>query len=394
MKPLATKYPPKKLNEIIGQDEAVKVIKNPIKGKKALLLYGPPGTGKTCCVYALANETNSEIIEVNASDFRNKDQINSIVGAAAMQRSLIAKSKIILIDEVDGLSGTKDRGGIQALIKIIAESSFPIVITATNPWDKKFSSLRRKCVMVPFQPLDYKSICKILEDICVKESIQFEKEMLSKIARRAGGDARSAINDMQTMITKNKLAKESLDVLGSREKEESILHGLLKIFKTTDPKLAIGAFEHVREDMNEQLLWIDANLPKEYEKPADLARAYDKLSRADVFSRRIRRWQHWRFLVYINALITAGIAVSKDEKYKKFVEYKPTGRILKMWWAKQKSMKKRAIAEKIADKTHTSKREALKSFEYFRGMFRDKAMSNALAKELELDKEEVAWLTK
>ena len=123
------------------------------------------------------------------------------------------------------------------------------------------------------------------------------------------------------------------------------------------------------------MLWLDANLPEEYARPEDLARAYDALSKADVFQRRIRRWQHWRFLVYINALLTAGVAVAKDKKYEKFVQYKPTGRLLKIWWANQKSMKKKAIAEKIAHKTHSSKKDILKStMPYLPLMFRDREM--------------------
>ena len=126
----------------------------------------------------------------------------------------------------------------------------------------------------------------------------------------------------------------------------------------------------------------------QYDKPEDLARAYDMLSRADVFRRRIKRWQHWRFLVYINALISGGVAVSKDEKYRKFVEYRPTGRILKMWWAKQKNMKKKAIAQKIAMHTHTSTKSMIKNVDYFSVIFKnDKQMADAIAADLELDKD-------
>ena len=137
-------------------------------------------------------------------------------------------------------------------------------------------------------------------------------------------------------------------------------------------------------------------MPREYTKPEGLARAYDKLSKADIFSRRIKRWQHWRFLVYINALITAGIAVSKKEKYGHYVQYKPTGRLLKLWWAKQKAMKKKAIAEKIAEKTHTSAKGALKStLPYLQAAFKkNKTFRNSLIEELNLSAEEAEWLKK
>ena len=94
-------------------------------------------------------------------------------------------------------------------------------------------------------------------------------------------------------------------------------------------------------------------------------------------------------------MLTAGIAVSKDEKNKNFVAYKPTGRILKMWWAKQKNMKKKAISEKIAKKTHTSIKEIMKNIEYFRVIFREnKEMSAAIASELDLNKDEIEYLSK
>jgi replication factor C large subunit len=401
MIPFTKKYAPGSLKDIKGQDKAIKELKNIITNlkqqkKKSILIYGPSGSGKTSIAYALADDFNYEIIEINASDFRNKDQINQKVGGAAFQSSLFSKGKLILVDEIDGLSGKQDRGGIQALIKIIEKTPFPIILTASNPWDFKFNKLRNRCNLIELESISYTDIGEVLKHICVKEKIKYELDVLKSLSRRAGGDCRAAINDLQTLTELTKeLTKKSLDELEQRSKEESMPNALLKIFKTTDPKIAIAAFDNVKEDLNQQLLWIDQNLPFEYDKPKDLARAYDKLSKADVFNRRIRRWQHWRFLVYINALITAGIAVSKDEKYHKFVQYRPTGRLLKLWWAKQKSMKKKAIAAKIAEKTHSSVKEVLKDIEYFKVIFKkNKEMANSITKYADLDREEVAWLKK
>ena len=228
------------------------------------------------------------------------------------------------------------------------------------------------------------------------ENIIYRDDVLKTLARRSGGDARAAINDLQILTgAEKKLEKDAIDELAERNKLDSILNALVRIFKTTDPDIAVTAFNNVNEDLNKCFLWVDENLPKEYTKAADLARAYEKLSRADVFRGRIRRWQHWRFLVYVNALLTAGVAVSKDSKNKQFIPYKPTGRILKMWWAKQKSMKKKAIAEKLAKKTHSSTKEQIKTIDYFKQIFKnDKEMAKKIANYLNLDREEVAWLKK
>lgn len=399
-KPYVRKYVPGKISEVIGQDEKIKLVVNFInfykeQKKKAILLYGVAGCGKTSSVYAIANELGLEVIEMNASDLRNKEQIESVVGAASKQQSLFFKSKIILIDELDGIAGREDYGGVPTLAKLIDESAFPIIITANNPFLNKFSSLRRKTELIQFEELNVDDVYKILEKICLSEGIKFDQSALKGIARRNKGDARSAINDLQTLIRDDRLSKESLDELGDRDRIESMKNALTRIFKTTDALFAKDAFDNVQEDLDECILWLDENIPLEYTKPSDLANAYDWLSKADVYRRRIRRWQHWRFLTYINDLITAGVAVSKEEKNKSFVPYKQTGRILKMWWAKQKNMKKKAIAEKIALKTHTSVKNTIKDFEYFKFIFKNnKEMGNKLALELDLDKDEVSWLRK
>jgi len=401
MEPFTKKYAPKGIKDVVGQDVAVNGLKDFVenfkkKKKKALLLYGSSGIGKTVSVHALAHDLSIELFEVNASDYRNKEQIHDKVGAALKQQSLFSKGKIILVDEIDGLSGTQDRGGIPALIELLENATFPVIFTSNNPWDFKFNNLRSKCELIEFKELDYKDIAVIFKDICRHEKIKYEDDVLSGLARRSGGDVRASLNDLQTLTEQTKeLTKESLEELTDRSKELSMPEALIRVFKTTDPKIAITAFDNVKEDIDEQFLWIDQNLPFEYDKPEDLARAYDKLSKADVFRRRIRRWQYWRFLVYVNSLITAGIAVSKDEKYKNFVQYKPTGRLLKLWWANQKNMKKKAIAARIALKTHSSTKEIVKDIDFFKIIFKkNKEMAIAIEEYVGLEKEEVEWLRK
>ena len=67
-------------------------------------LWGDSGTGKTATAVALAHELGLELIEVNASDSRNKEAIGSLIGGAVNQGSLFGTGKLILVDEVDGLS--------------------------------------------------------------------------------------------------------------------------------------------------------------------------------------------------------------------------------------------------------------------------------------------------
>ena len=208
---------------------------------------------------------------------------------------------------------------------------------------------------------------------------------------------RGAINDLQTLAENTKkLSKGDVDELSGRRQADTMINALMRILKTTSPEVALPALEDVDEDTDEIFLWIDENLPKEYKDHEDLAKAYDVLSRADVFRGRILRRQHWRFLVYINDLLTAGIALSKKERYPGFNKYTRTTRILKMWMFNQKNAKRKSIAGKIAEKTHTSSRRAIQdTLPYVRVIFKkNKAEAEKLAEYFELDDAEIDYLKK
>ena len=399
MKPFIQKYSPKKVEGVFGQnkgiDELVGFIKNFGAGKKSVLVYGPTGCGKTCAVHAIANNLNYEVIEINASDTRNKEEIEKVLGSASQQMSLFNRGKIILVDEIDGVSGRKDRGGLVSIAKIIDKTAFPIIMTANDPWDSKFSGLRKKSHLIKFHTLNYISIFNVLKNICESEKIKYDENSLKSLARIAGGDMRAAINDLQ-IITQgsNKIGKNDVDVLSHRNKGQSMINALMRIFKTKNLEIALGAFEDVAEDSNKRMLWMDENLPKEYTKPKDLMNAYECLAKADVFNGRIRRRQHWRFLVYINALMSGGVALSKDEKYRGFVKYGPTKRILKLWQANISYAKRKSIVNKIVGKSSLSKKEATTFIPYLKQIIKSKNMAKDIYNELKFDEAEIEWLKK
>ncbi len=401
MKPWTQKYIPADIAGIVGQPKVAE-LRAFVEGyrtarKRSLILYGPPGSGKTSSVHAVAKELGLEILEINASDARDKASIESLVGAASGQMSLFSKGKIILIDEVDGVSGTSDRGGLSSLASLIDRSSFPIVMTANDPYDQKFSSLRKKAELLEFAALDTKDVKEVLKRICYAEGINYDDMALSALARRTGGDLRGAITDLQSLSGGTKrLRMEDVDELSDRRRTESMASALVKVLKTTRPEIALTAFEDVKEDVDEVFFWLDENMPKEYTRPEDLARAYDAISTADLFRGRIRRWQHWRFLSYIYDLLTAGVAVAKDEKQKAFVKYMPTMRLLRIWQVNMKIQKKKSIASKIAEKTHTSIKRAMKdSYPYLKQLIAaDGEAARRMVAELDLSKEEIDYLNK
>ncbi len=386
------KYRPRSLSDF-GYNIALERLKDFIfnynhQGKKCVLIHGPAGSGKTSALYVVASNLDYEILEINASDIRNKDSINQIVGKSLKQKSLFSKGKVILVDEIDGLSGTKDRGGVQALIKLIVDSYWPVVLTANDPWQSKLSGLRNKSLMIEFKEFEKEFIFKILKKICKNEKIKCDDLVLKGVIDNSKGDMRSAINDLQTIsLGKKELRMKDLLTLGDRNKKSTVFKVLKNILQDRD-KEVLKVLDKVDMNLDESFLWIDENLPLEY-KGEELKKAYECLSRADVFRGRILRRQHWRFLVYQNALMTAGVSLSKEHEKKGFVSYKRTSRILKLWKAKMKYQKRKVIAEKIAVKTHSSKERVIKDFlPYIKHVL----IKDDVARDLDLDYEEVEWL--
>ncbi|MEW6063311.1 MAG: replication factor C large subunit [Nanoarchaeota archaeon] len=380
MKLFTDKYQPKSSREIQHNQEAILKLKECIKNNQPVLLHGPTGNGKTISIYAIANDLNYEILELNASDLRNSESIEETLGNSLNQKSLFYDGKIILVDEIDGLSGKEDRGGVQALLSLLKNTNFPIVLTCNNPWDSKLSAIRTKSKMIEFKKLDSIQVFRILKQISIKENVNIKDSLLMNLAQSSKGDLRAAINDLQFL---NNFV--DLNEHNSREKKETIFNIMKSIFKSKD-KEVLRSLEKLDMGIDEVFLWLDENLPLEY-RGKDLTKAYDILSKADVFRGRIINQQHWRFLAYVNDLITAGIAFSKSNINNSFTSYKRASRILKLWKAKQLNTRKKLVAEKIAKLTHTSSKKIIKDMPYYITILNEDSI-----KQLKLGEEEIGWL--
>lgn len=382
------KYRPKNFQEIKGQDEAITKIKaflkNFEKKKKAFILYGPPGTGKTSLAYATAGEMNMEIFELNASDIRNREKLREILKPAIEQQSLIKNNKIILIDEVDGICDL-EYGGLQELINIIDITSFPIIITTNDIWDKKFSALRKKAELLQIKEISYNAIKYVILEIAKKENILLNEEIISEIATNAKGDLRAAINDLQTL---SKLEEYIPIILDERNKGTDIFNSLRKIFKENASNEILNIFDSVDMPLDEIMLWIEENIPTEYQGE-ELARAYDLLSKADLFKGRIYKQQYWRFLVYESIFLGYGISSSKKNIKTGFTSYKKPTRILKMWMNNQKTIQKKSICKKYAEQVHISYKKAMNDFLIIKQILK---LNSEIRKELKLNEEEIEYI--
>ncbi|NPA99766.1 MAG: replication factor C large subunit [Crenarchaeota archaeon] len=362
------KYRPRRLSEIVDIEEAKKKVVEWIKQwlsgkipeKKAILLVGPPGVGKTTLAHAVANEFGLEVLELNASDVRTGERLRQIIGKAMKEASLFGfRGRLILLDEVDGLHAREDAGGLSAIIELVQETRWPIIMTANNPWDPKFKQLREIAEVIQIKPLSEDDIVLVLRRICNAEGIKCEEDALRLIARASGGDLRAAINDLQSVAQGKKvLTKEDVLRLSDRAHQYDMYRILDKAFR-------IRRMDEVRQitflpsfDWEAFFPWAAENVAIVYEKyPSAMADAYDNLSMADVFRGRILRTQEWELMPYMTELMVGGIALVKNKpSLPRFIRFQFPQKLLILSRTKELREQREAFINRLRLTLHVSSR--------------------------------------
>jgi replication factor C large subunit len=397
------KHKPKSLAEVIGNKETIQKFVDWIKSwdkgipkKRAAFLYGPPGIGKTVTVEALTYDFQMELVEKNASDYRTEDAINRFAGLASQYGSLFGGKRIVLLDELDGLTGTADKGGVKAITDIAKTAQCPIILIANNAYDPRFSNLRNYCLLIEFKKPPAGEVTKHLKRICMGEGIQADEEALKFIAQRSGGDVRSAVNDLQALAQgKKSLTYEDVSWLGYRDRQDTIFNVLRMIIYGRTCLSAKQAVDMADVDIDMLFEWIYENVPEHLTDPHDLARAMDALSIADVYRGRIRATQDWSFTRYVIDYMTAGVAMARQNtKAHGWIPFKFPARIQMLSRSKAERAMRLNIGHKIKRKCHISANRASKEIlPFLKIIFKNNAnMAAGLAKWLDLDAEMVEHL--
>lgn len=415
------KYRPKTLSEIIisrktkGEFEKLKKWAYDWNAgkpeKKAVIIHGPAGVGKTTTALALANDFGWETIELNASDLRNKDVIESIVFRGAVYetfndkgeflRAKEGKRKLIVLDEADNIFGDEDKGGLQAIVETIKNAMQPIILIANDFYylTKISPQLKFLCLEIKFFGVSENGIKIKLKEICEKEGIAITPEAFGLLVERAGGDLRSAINDLQALCQgKKEILLEDViimeQVLGKRDAIQTPFEVLSKILKHRNLKDVREIPFIVDRSPDDFILWIDENLPLYYKMPEDLNLGYYYLGRADVFLGRVSRRGYYGLWSYANDLMNIGVCFAKNKPLTKdFQRFQSPSWIREMRKTKFSREKQKSISKKIGNFVHCSinytKKEILPSFKM---LFANEQFAVEMIQKFGFEEDEIAFL--
>lgn len=309
------KYRPQSLMDMIGNEETrtafVEWFGKWKKGTKPLLLVGPPGIGKTTLANLAAKQFGYDMISLNASDVRNKQQIQEILSPVLGNASLLG-SPMIFVDEVDGVHGRADFGGVEALLDILREPTIPIILAANSESSDKMKSIKKATKTIYLKPLPPRLMQLYLERILKKEDARMSPGSLAKLVMESRGDIRSMINSAQALVTgfepQSEKSFEILDIeegVNSFFKANSLAEARLVLYSLRiDPREKINAFyssiisSGILQDQMQQMLQV--------------------MSEADLLYGRIIRTQEWRLLRYLDAILVGLYKKDLPVRYSRF----------------------------------------------------------------------------
>ncbi|KPI93596.1 Replication factor C subunit 1 [Papilio xuthus] len=287
---------------------------------KAALLSGPPGVGKTTTVSLVCKEMGFDVVEFNASDTRNKTLIKEQIGELLTTTSLsgyargdtskqaISKKHVLVMDEVDGMAGNEDRGGLQELIGLIKSTSVPIICMCNDRNSQKMRSLVNYCYDLRFNRPTVEQIKSAMMSTCFKEHIRIPGEVLSQLIVAAGQDVRQTLHLLSIWAADPNLADpERLKNDAKRIKKDVKLgpwEAVRKVFSESEHKnmtindrsdLFFYDYSLAPLFVQENYIQVVPHCPKD--KILDrLSMAADSISLGDLVDARIRGSQAWNLL--------------------------------------------------------------------------------------------------
>ncbi len=294
------KHRPQIISDMVGNEESrssiVEWFAKWKKGTKPLLLVGPPGIGKTTMAYLIAKQFGYDMIGLNASDARSKSRINEILEPVLGNVSVLG-TPMIFVDEVDGIHGRGDYGGVAALVEILKEPTVPIVLAANDDTQDKMKNIKKAVKTISFKRIPPRLLRVYLENILKKENAKLSPGSLIKVIVKSRGDIRSMINLTQSLVTGfNPQTETSFESINVED-------GINAFFKANSIEEARSVLYSMQIDPREKINAFYSSIITSNLDNASLAKYLEVISSADMLYGKIMKTQNWRLLRYLNDIL-------------------------------------------------------------------------------------------
>ena len=257
--PLAERMRPQTLAEYVGQEHLLgegKLLRRLVETDQltSLIFWGPPGSGKTTLARIIANVTRSHFIFFSAILSGIKD-IREVIKEAEEERKYRNRKTILFVDEIHRFNKSQQ----DAFLPHVEKGTFTIIgATTENPSFEVIAPLLSRCKVLVLHPLTGEELTRIIDAALTDaekglgaQDLAVQPDAVEFIAEQAGGDARIALNTLETAA---KLATEGTITLETAreavqkkpllydkggEEHYNVISAFIKSMRGSDPDAAL-----------------------------------------------------------------------------------------------------------------------------------------------------------
>ncbi|RWS26715.1 replication factor C subunit 1-like protein [Leptotrombidium deliense] len=289
-------------------------------GFKAALLSGPPGIGKTTTAHVICRELGFDITELNASDARSKKSMEQHVETLLHNKVLSnfmgsqngskkdGSKHVLIMDEVDGMAGNEDRGGVQELIQLIKKTQIPIICICNDRSHPKIRSLVNYCYDLRFYKPTIEQLKAAMMSVCYKEKITVSPNILQELILSTNRDIRQVMHSISLLAAKDHDINKLMSSCSLKDVKLGPFDAIKKVF-TSGPE-----YNEMTIKDKSDLFFMDYSLmplfcfenylkvhpfaakKNENERLKLVAKSIDAMAFGDLIEREIRQNNNWSLL--------------------------------------------------------------------------------------------------
>jgi replication factor C large subunit len=318
------------ISEFVGNENSRKKVMEWLAkwsdGSKPLLLVGPPGVGKTSFVHALCREFDIDLIELNASDTRNKNLLAQVIFPIFSNTSLTGKNFLLFLDEIDGISNREDSGGLDFLLELFKEPSIRVVMAA-NKSNDAIKKILKVSKTITFSPIPPRLSMLYLDRLLRLQNSSMKLEDRIAVVRNCFGDIRSLLNAAQVMkagytTTKNPVLDIDIENMINQFFSSMTFEEALDVVKRADISYSDPRFGQSSEDRRKDILAaFFSSIVMSKIDIHTITLLLDRLSELDVILSRSLVMRNWKILRYFPLILTKSLFYESRNKYIRYNKY-------------------------------------------------------------------------